>query len=760
MKHIRSMLHSEAVKVPLLTLTAAGGGFLLSLGTISGVASSLAAALAGICPPLYAFAILCGSLVAYTVTDAPQGMHYLLCCLVAVTCCRILFRETFRAHVLSVMTAVCCMAAGFALDVVFYGGSGHLPLYILEALLTGTASFFLGDAAQALRDRRRIALQPGRSFTFAICYLLGITALCGLDLSFCNIGRIVGTAATLLCARQTRQQGGTLCGALTACGVTLCSVKLGMPVLFLPVTAMLMGYLAKLPNALFIPAFFIMQTLSSAVLDSSVELARVVVELLLSCTLYALCSHVEMYSFLLTEQVQEGGSLYRERFLSSALHELQEEASAVMHRLTIPEPEDAAVQLQRKVCVGCKNYDHCWKLRADLTRRAVLRMMHTPWQNPLPPALESCVRRNRLAGAMAECTRNNALQQMQRVNMMQNRSVTLAYLQLLENMACDGVKRRQGVQCASETEALRRILRQCDCEDAHGTVSRLRSGRYAAEIYTRKPDFPLSSVMKALSARLDVTLGSMESRQQNGSRICLYEVPIYSLEYDIHSVNAPAYERCGDQTDAFTDGVGNQYLVLSDGMGSGSTASLASRIAVRTLRRMIGSDMPPETAIRLVNTLLLSETNTENFATLDVLILDVDSGELTLYKSGAAATLLCRQGKVHRIISQSFPVGIVPDALPSRKHMTALAGDCIVMLSDGIGEGEYPYIRQLLLQGMPLSDVTRTVCEKATVFLGAAPRDDMTVIAARVCAQNSAELTKIVEQSAYKSSQIAVEAVQ
>lgn len=753
------ILQKEAVRVPLGCAAAVGGGFLLSMGTVSGAASPLAAAVAGVCSPLYAFGVLFGGLLAYAAYGAPEGMQFLISCLIAVACLRMLFRDRLTPHISAVMTAFGCVAAGFAADLIFHSGRGRLPLYIMAALMTGMAAYFFADATECIRKQKRIALHPAKSFTFAICYLLLITALCGLQISFCNVGRVIGTAATLLCARQLRQNGGTLCGALTACGITLCSVKLGMPMLFLPVTAMLMGFLTKLPNALFIPVFFCIQSLSSAVFDSSMGLAAVLLELILACTVYALCGHIELGRFVITEPKSGASTVQQERFLGEALHELVEEATAVMHRLTIPPPENAAMQLRSKVCTDCKNCTYCWKQRAELTHSAFLQLLHAPQQKPLPEALDSCIRMVRLTEQAAVCARSSALMHMQRVHMLQNRALTLEYLQLLENVITDGARRRSDVCCAAETTALKSILHRCACHDAEGSVHRLRSGRYTAEIYTHREDFPLSPVLELLSERLGVKLKSMRIRQQNsGCRICLFEEPPYYLEYDIHSVNAPEQERCGDHADAFTDGKGNQYLVLSDGMGSGSTASLASRIAVRTLRRMVCSEMPPETAIRMVNTLLLSETNTENFATLDVLILDADSGELTLFKSGAAATLFCRRGLVQRVTSRSFPVGIVPDALPSCRRMTAFANDSVVMLSDGIGEAEYPFIRQLLGQGIALSEITRTVCEKADIFLGGAARDDMTVIAARICCRIPADVTKNVNDVAVQNGKNAVKA--
>ncbi|MBP0972625.1 MAG: hypothetical protein J5851_01820, partial [Oscillospiraceae bacterium] len=475
-------LRSEPVRVVLRTLTAAGGGFLLSIGRVSGVASPLAAALAGICPPLYAFAILCGTLAAFAVSGAPEDMQFLICCLTAIVCCRILFREVQKPSVLSVMTAFCCVAGGVVLDLVLTQGK-RLPLYILEALLTGIAAYFIGDAGQCLHERRRIRLRAGRSFTFAVCYLLGITALCGLDTDFCNLGRAVGTAATLLCARQLRQHGGTLCGALTSCGVALCSVKLGMPVLFLPVTAMLMGYLSGLPNALFIPAFFLMEGLSSAVLDSSMELYRIAVELVIACTLYGLCSHVELFRFIAPEEPDSRSDpAQRDLFLGTMLRELEEETDAVMQRLTMPEPESIAEQLRQRMCSNCGKYEECWRLRGAVTERAFLRIGHAPYYRPLPQTIGNCVRYEELSGAAAECARTTALFEMQRVHLMQDRSTMLEYLQLLQSVVGDHAAQDRQVLCAAETRLLLRLLARLSVKAESACVRQLDSGRYTAEI--------------------------------------------------------------------------------------------------------------------------------------------------------------------------------------------------------------------------------------------------------------------------------------
>lgn len=743
MKKPKFDLRPEMLRVPLGLAVSVSGGFLFSMGTISGAVSPLAAALAGIVPPLYSISILLGSLLCYGVTGAPPEMHFLLTALVLVTCLRVLFRELNKPHILALMTASCGILGGFVLDFLFYGGAGNLPLYIFESLLTGVAVYFLADAAAALRESRRIVLHAGKTFTFALCYLLCVTALCGIDTPLCNIGRIAGMSLTLLFAKQMRYTGGTLLGALTACGVTLCSVSLGTPVLFLPVTAMMAGFCANLPNALLIPLFFVLQGLSSAVLDSSIGFVKVMVELAFSCGIFALCSQLDLHRFLVMDAMQgTTPRLRQERYLSEALHSLRDETSAVMHRLTVAPPEDAVMQVRDRLCTGCKNQSYCWVQRAGQTAPAIRELLHTHRRATVPEAIDGCIRRTTLLEVCAEQSSRSALSQMQRVHLLQSRKVTLEHLQILGEVTEALAAMKEQSCLLPQTQALRRILCQCACE-GEAQVYKLRSGRIAAEVLTRQPEFPASSVRTLLSKYLAVPLSMTEIPCEDGaSRICLYQTPSYCLEWSMQSRNAPDYERCGDHCDAFADCIGDQYLVLSDGMGSGSTASLASRIAVRTFRRMVQGGMAVSIAIRLVNSMLLTETNTENFATLDVLHFHSDSGELTLYKSGAAATLFCHAGQVQRISSMSFPVGIVTDALPSRRHTTAYEGDTIVMLSDGIGEAEYPYISQLLRAETTPVDLVRAATGESGVFHGGQPRDDVTVIAARVLSQFPSQFTK------------------
>ena len=439
--HLKKLIHNEWVQIPVCCILSTGGGYLLSIGTVSGIVSPLAVAVAGICSPLYIFCILLGSLLSYCIQGAPQEMQFLLTALIAVFCVRLFLSDNQKSWISGVLTSITSICAGIVLDVFFQGGGGKLPLYILESFLIGITAFFLSDAVQNFKENHKISLNAGKNFTYAVCYLLGITALCGIDFEFCNLGRILGMTVTLLASKQFKQSAGTLCGALTACGVVLCSVSLGMPLLFLPVTAMLAGFLYQLPNAFYIPVFFVMQIFSSAVLDSSIGIVKILAELVVACTLYAVCCQIEFRNFISLPAEMPAGQrqvIQQEIFLSRALQELRQESSAVMRHLTLNAPPDPCEQVKEAICQNCKRCDLCWKQNAEQTNQVFRQMLHTP--SLIPETLETCPERKKISEMMQVLSQRRTVKQMQNIHLMQDRAMTLEYLQLLEHIISDSAK--------------------------------------------------------------------------------------------------------------------------------------------------------------------------------------------------------------------------------------------------------------------------------------------------------------------------------
>ena len=143
----------------------------------------------------------------------------------------------------------------------------------------------------------------------------------------------------------------------------------------------------------------------------------------------------------------------------------------------------------------------------------------------------------------------------------------------------------------------------------------------------------------------------------------------------------------GDAGGWFKDGRNGVWVVLCDGMGSGEAAARDSRFAYRLVEQFLTAGVRPETALATVAGALALRWESEgSFTTIDLLRLDLVTGEGVVYKLGAGPTYLRRDGQLSRITSQSLPAGLQSGAADVSRFRLG-AGDLAVLVSDGITDG-------------------------------------------------------------------------
>lgn len=149
---------------------------------------------------------------------------------------------------------------------------------------------------------------------------------------------------------------------------------------------------------------------------------------------------------------------------------------------------------------------------------------------------------------------------------------------------------------------------------------------------------------------------------------------------------AAAEEISGDT--AISSGLpdGSLALILSDGMGKGIRAAALSRSVASRLRKNLKGGMAPAHAIKEVNAYMLSHGESENFATVDLLIIDRTTEKAKFYKMGAATSFVLREGRVKMLEKAALPVGIVPKVRSTQISEQLRHGDIVIMVSDGITE--------------------------------------------------------------------------
>ena len=149
----------------------------------------------------------------------------------------------------------------------------------------------------------------------------------------------------------------------------------------------------------------------------------------------------------------------------------------------------------------------------------------------------------------------------------------------------------------------------------------------------------------------------------------------------------------GDAGTYFKRPDGKLYLLLCDGMGSGPEANRESSLAVRLLEQLLQAGVDTRHALTtLASALALRGEETGGFTTVDLLQLDLFSGEGELFKLGAAPTYVKKGSNVQRLSGSSLPAGLsaAGQEEPPLDHFSLrlAPGDCVLMISDGVCGGE------------------------------------------------------------------------
>ncbi len=147
----------------------------------------------------------------------------------------------------------------------------------------------------------------------------------------------------------------------------------------------------------------------------------------------------------------------------------------------------------------------------------------------------------------------------------------------------------------------------------------------------------------------------------------------------------------GDSVNLFTSKRDCFYALISDGMGVGREAALTSGICSVFLEKMLRAGNRASTSLRMLNNLLRSRTEDsihECSSTVDLLELDLMTGEASFMKSGASPSFVIRGKVVRRLQSGTVPIGIICDPDAGESRITLLPGDTVVMVSDGALQGE------------------------------------------------------------------------
>ncbi len=209
----------------------------------------------------------------------------------------------------------------------------------------------------------------------------------------------------------------------------------------------------------------------------------------------------------------------------------------------------------------------------------------------------------------------------------------------------------------------------------------------------------------------------------------------YMLTTGVVQRNRTGELLCGDNFSITKLDTQKAVFMLSDGMGSGESANNKSVEIVELLEQFLSAGFRREMALELLNSFVSFLTDENAGSTVDLMVMDLYTGEADFVKLGASATFISRKDEVECIRSTSLPVGVLEQIEFDTCERKLYDGDIIVMVSDGVMDGilfenKEKYLADLIasIDTNNVQTIAETIMEDIEGMQRKGLRDDSTIL--------------------------------
>ena len=717
-------------------------GFLFAGTRVAGVVSFADISISGAVGLPYSAAVFAGSMVRSIIGGDIGHNIVKLSSLALIMIIKMFLEPRNDPKLCGINTAVSVFASGAAVSAVIGELMYKLLFYGFYGALAGFTAYSAAGLILGIKRQRMINITGISGFSCAAVYIMLIASLSALKLPVLNAGIIAASFVTLTGAYFYMHNGGVFCGALSVCGAFLSSSSVGLNIVLLPAAGLLTGYLYKYKSHIAAAGFVAINFVLTVLTGMSVRGVENMIDIMCGAAVFIPFSAVFTDRWICTgrESVPAFPDMIGTRlgFLSDTVRELRSEAERISHMLA--ERSGISREIEEnseQVCSLCYRRPFCWKSDRVNTYRGFSKLaeMTELASESFPAELADCLHKSELTEAFVRSAREKASAKLMEMRFSESREMLHEQLGITEDIIRAAGERPDVRYSEIVSRTIRHKLEKFGIVPEKVISGYNSRNRLIAEIYFNKEEAPENStrICDLIADELRLSLESTEPVSSGKEiRIRIFEKPGYKMEVYAVSTGADNSADNGDTHTVFFDGGEAGYAVLSDGMGTGREASAESRMVTGLFRRLVTGGVDFTSAVKLVNSVMVSKSCEESFATLDAVRIDLDECVLTVIKSGAAATLIRHRGNVLKINSPTFPVGIYETSDVFVRNCEFEEGDIVIMFSDGISENAYPFIKELLLGGDDLKHIVEEISGKAQVFNPSIHADDVTVIGVRV----------------------------
>ena len=348
----------------------------------------------------------------------------------------------------------------------------------------------------------------------------------------------------------------------------------------------------------------------------------------------------------------------------------------------------------QELCAGCTGRMNCWVDHYGDTMKGMLALRETLESTgrleveQLPLRFCACLHPAELCATL---TRGQALRQTRREERVRCAALRGALTEQYSAMAGALGAMAEQLRCmgTEDTARSRRLenlmqslgFEPIECRVAVDEKGWMRASALVARVSPGAEEQRLLAGEVSRLCRRPMELPRIENCRA-GTMLTFPEKAVFTARFG--TAGRAAGEVSGDVAEQFCDAFGNARVLLCDGMGTGRAAAVDGAMAARLTGQLLRAGFGSGAAARLVNVALSLKSQEESSAALDLLSVDLFSGQAELFKAGAAASFLVQNGQVRLLESTSLPIGVAETVNSRTERFQMQAGDIAVLVSDGV----------------------------------------------------------------------------
>ena len=626
---------------------------------------------------------------------------------------------------------------------------------LLEGSLALGGCYFFRDALSG--ERRQTETEELRRsvslMVLAACLLMALSRLTVFGML--SLGRVLG----LLLVMAGAMKGGVFAGAAmgTALGLAVDVAHTGAPfyTMAYAFSGLLSGIFGRHGRFFFLLSFQLANALAVVCAWNTEVYTSALIECFIAAVLFMLLprSVLGQVGLLLQGTVRGSGESGLRRFVAGRVLRLSEAygdlCQTVRQGLTEPYSEENVARVFDRaadaVCAACVHKNRCWNaeyldtLSAMNDATQAMKAKGSLSREDIPSHFrERCTGLDAFVAAVNGELRALNYRRELRQRLEENRSVAWdQYTDMARELS--RLAKELGSMNGADPLAERRLQRYLRSLDLDAETAVYRDGRGRLRVViesgrltplTRQEDY-----LEKLSHVIGLRLCRAPEEQEAASRLTLLEAEPLAVSVGVAALKKKGERVSGDRGSYFKTDAGVLCVLLADGMGAGDEAARDSARVVQILEKFLRSGADPAVAMKVLNSVLLLRGG-ENwgFTTVDLMCVDLFTGETCFYKYGAAPSYVKNGKSIRPVKGESLAAGLSlgDGAAPDVVRMRLRPGSTAVIASDGVlADTDDAWIRELLSEEQrDMKALARRVLREAERLYGAG--DDMTVLTVQV----------------------------